>query len=287
MAGLSLQEIADFNSPAAFTRSRTVGASATSSPSSIDTSRNKQTLKTQSLNESFSLVSGIANRLELIQGNLFTMLQLANEGLSVTNETDRDEIFGKLRSLTGGIDDIVDATVFNNQSTLDGRTLNLSFTSNGTVDRRLELGNYYGANEEGLDLSRQPSYAVTDTFYDFYSSSRNANSGIVGLDVTESFASSVQNTEVELETGTYQIEISYAGPDSTVSILNSNGVLLNTVEDVDLSGTGQELVDLGVGATISVEKVQLLESVDKFPYDTVGPAKFYAKLDYRRVFRQD
>jgi hypothetical protein len=288
MAGLTLQEISDYNNRNAFTRLRTDSIRATKSFIESVAASNNRNIKTASLTESYSLLSGLADRIEMIRSNLSTMAEYAQLGASATNQTDRDEYIGYLRSLSGGIDDIVDNTVWNDQKTLDGRTLDISLTRQGTgASKKIVLNTFYSSDEDGLDLTNQPASGKADVYYDYYAAYRNQQAGVVGLDITEGMASEVSPIRKELETGTYRLEISYAGPDSTISIKNMTGGLINKVEGVDLSGTGQELVDLEVGVTLSINKEQILKSVDKYDYENEGPATLYAVMDYERVFRHE
>ena len=287
MANLTLKEISEFNHPLAFARQRTDPVSRAGELGPVETSMAQRPLVTSSMSESYSLLSGLTERLGMIRSNLVTMFQLANQGVQAKSQTVRDELYGKLRSLTGGVDDIVDATVWNGEQMLTGRSLNLSLSQSGKGGTRIDLSNYYTANEEGLNLTRQPESAKTDVYYDFYSAMRNSTSGIVGLEVDGASASAVDGTHEELETGLYQVEITYMGPQSTVALKNSDGIAVSTVDDVDLSGTGVEQVDMGVGVTIQVDKTQYLSAVDKYDYETNGPAKFLAKLSYERVYRHD
>ena len=287
MGELSIQEILDYNNRNAFTRVRTapIRSSKTFLDSLADAS--KQSLHTQNLSESYSLLSGLADRLEMIRSNLSTMYQYARAGASATGSS-RDEYIGLLRSLSGGIDDIVDATVWDGEKTLDGKTLDLSMSqSSSGASKKIELGTFYTSDEDGLNLSNQPSSGKVAVFYDYYAAYRNQQAGVVGLDINEGYASEVDSTKNELETGTYRLEISYAGPDSSISVKTLTGALINKVDGVDLSGTGQELVDLEVGASLSISKEQILQSVDKYDYENEGPATLYAMMDYERVYRHE
>ena len=287
MGELSIQDILDYNNRNAFTRVRSdsVSASSTFIESLADAS--KQSLRTKNLSESYSLLSGLSDRLEMIRANLTTMYEYARAGTSATG-TSRDEYIGLLRSLSGGIDDIVDATVWGGETTLDGKTLNLSMSQSSTgASKKIQLGTYYTSDEDGLNLTSQPASGTAGVFYDYYSAYRNQQAGVVGLDISEAFGSEVASTKNELETGTYRLEISYAGPDSSITIKDLTGGIINKVDGVDLSGTGQELVDLEVGATLSISKEQILQSIDKYDYENEGPATLYAVMDYERVYRHE
>lgn len=288
MSGLSLDQISDYNNRNAFTRVRSPSARTAATFMESVSSSNNKSVKTKTLSDSYTLLSGLADRMEMIRANLGTMLGYAELGSSAKTATERDEYIGYLRSLSGGIDDIVDQTQWNDQRTLDGRSIDLSLNGHGSGNsRKIELNSFYTSDELGFNLTKQPSTGKADIFYDYYSSYRNHEAGVVGLDISEAVASEVATTKNELETGTYRLEISYAGPDSSISIKTLEGLLINKVEGVDLSGTGQELIDLEVGATLSISKEQILQSVDKYDYENEGPATLYALMDYQRVFRHE
>ena len=288
MGELSIQDIQDYNNRNAFTRVRT--ASLRSSNTFLDSladSSSRRSVKTQSLSDSYTLLSGLSSRLEMIRSNLTTMYEYARLG-STAQGSDRDEYIGLLRSLSGGIDDVVDATVWKGENTLDGRVLDLSLSQSGSgASKKIDLGTYYSSDEDGFNLTSQPASGKVGIFYDYYASYRNQQAGVVGLDITEGLASDVDATKNELDTGTYRLEISYAGPDSSISIKTLTGGLVNKVDGVDLSGTGQELVDLEVGVTLSISKEQILQSIDKYDYENEGPATLYAVMDYERVYRHE
>jgi len=287
MANLTLKEISEFNHPLAFARQRTEPVGRASASGSVGSALTKGPMVTNSMSESYSLLSGLTERLGMIRSNLVTMLQLANQGGAARSQTVRDEMYGKLRSLSGGVDDIVDATVWNGEQMLTGRSLNLSLSQTGKGGTRIDLSSYYTSQEDGLNLTRQPESAKTDVYYDFYSAMRNSTSGIVGLDIKSASASAVDATHEELETGIYQIEVTYMGPESSVALKDADGIVVSNVKNVDLSGSGVEQIDMGVGVAIQIDKTQYLSAVDKYDYETKGPAKFMAKLAYDRVYRHD
>lgn len=288
MPGLTISQIADFNHRDAFARVRTGSAREVKQFTDSLSNASFARIKTNNLSESYSLLAGVGNRLGMVRANLSTMLDFARQGTSVTNELDRDELIGQMRSLSGGIDDIVDQTLWKEQKTLDGRTLDVSLTTQGGgASKQIKLESFYTSDEEGFDLTEQPTSAKADIFYDYYSAYRNQQSGLVGLDISKAYHSAVDAAKSELETGTYSLEIEYKGPDSAITVKTLEGLPINTVTGVDLSGTGQELVDLEVGVTLSIEKEQFLESIDKYDYQNEGSVTLYAKMDYQRVFQHE
>ena len=286
MDSLSISEIAEYNTREAFARTRsTSAATAATFLESVQNSSDFTKLKSDGIESSYSILSGIADRLDLIRANLTTMLGYAQEGATATTESERDEYVGLLRSLSGGVDDVVDNTVWGGTKLLDGRTIELSMTANGGgATEKLELQSYYTSDEDGFDLTDQPASGKGTIYYDYYALYRNADAGVVGLDITKATAVETASTQNELETGSYRLEISYAGPDSSITIKDSEGNYINTVSGVDLSGTGEELVDLEVGVSLSIEKEQILQSIDKYDYENEGPAKLYAMLYYEQTY---
>lgn len=289
MERLSLSQIADYNNRDAFARVR--NGTSSSAASFLESVRNEQDftrLRSDGIEGSYSILSGVADRLELVRSNLTTMLGYARAGQSATSPTKRDEYIGLMRSLSGGIDDIVDNTVWKGNKLLDGRPIDLSLTANGNgASERLNLQSFYTSDVDGFDLTSQPASSKGTIYYDYYSVFRNSAAGVVGLDIAGAEGSEVAPARQELENGNYRLEISYAGPDSSITIKNSTGVLINTVKGVDLSGSGEEIVDLEVGISLRIEKEQILKSVDKYDYETNGPAKLYAMLAYERTFQHE
>lgn len=286
MDRLSLSEIADYNTREAFARARSsTASSAATFLESVQSASDYSKLKSSGIEASYSILNGISDRLELIRANLSTMLGYAQEGATAATESDRDEYIGLLRSLSGGVDDIVDNTVWQGTKLLDGRSIELSMTTNGGgASETLELQSYYTSDEDGFDLTDQPAAGKGTIYYDYYALYRNADAGVVGLDITKASGVDTASTQNELETGSYRLEISYAGPDSSITIKDSEGTYINTVKDVDLSGTGEEIVDLEVGVALTIEKEQILQSIDKYDYENEGPAKLYAMLYYEQTF---
>ena len=289
MDRLTVSEIADYNNREAFSRLRST--SATTAATFLEAVKNASDyskLKSGSIENSYSILNGISDRLEMIRANLTTMLGYAQSGAASKTTSDRDEYIGLLRSLSGGIDDIVDNTVWQGNKLLNGRSIELGMTANGTgVSEKLQLQSYYTSDEDGFDLTDQPASGTGTIYYDYYSAYRNSEAGVVGLDITDALPSAVASDQQELDTGTYRLEISYAGPDSSISIKNSDGGLVNTVRGVDLSGTGQEIVDLKVGVSLSIEKQQILQSIDKYDYVNDGPAKLYAMMYYDQTYAHE
>ncbi len=286
MDRLSLGEIADYNNRDAFARLRTNNkATAATFLESVQNGSDYTSLRSDGIEGSYTILNGLSQRLELIRANLTTMLGYAQQGASATTEKDRDEAIGVLRSLSGGIDDIVDNTVWQGNKLLNGRSIDLSLTGSGTgASEKLELESYYTSDEKGFNLTEQPAASQGTIYYDYYAAYRNSEAGVVGLDISEAIGSDVASNQSELDQGNYRIEISYAGPDSSITIKDAEGGFINQVDGVDLSGDGQEIVDLEVGISLSIEKQQILQSIDKYDYENDGPAKLYAMMYYEQTY---
>lgn len=276
MERLSAAQVREFNDPRAFATTR-------SEPSLETQSSRSRRLATDSLERSYSLLLGGANRLEELSFNLQSMLDLAEEGASQRNLPAHryDELYGKLRSLSAGFDQVVQATEFDGKAIFDGREIVLH---TGAQSIELEGINLAGAGEDSLDLIKQPEGARVFVSYDLATQIRNQNTGLTGLDIAE--ARGIPRTDglPELADGKYQAKITYQGPESTVELRDAFGGLVERLEQVDLSGNGTELVSFKAGVQLEIEKTQLLESFDKWDWENDGPVSLYADLDYEHVF---
>jgi flagellin-like hook-associated protein FlgL len=286
MERLTISQIQDYNNRNAFTRARSgTGLTAATFLDSVKQAPDYKRFQTDGIQRSYSILNGIAERMDMIRANLGTMLAYSRQGAAASSSLARDEAIGLLRSLSGGIDDIVDNTVFSGTKVLDGRPIELSMTAaGGGPTERLNLRSYYSGDSDGLALTDQPASSKSTVFYDYYAMFRNSSAGVVGLDISDAISSPVTKGRKELDNGQYRLEISYAGPDSAISIKSPTGGLINTIRGVDLSGSGQELVDLEVGVTLSIKKEQILQSIDKYDYETNGPAKLYAMILHEQTY---
>lgn len=279
--------------PYTFSSSRTT-ASASAAETSAVNSRREPYLQTDDLDASLRLLEGAYGRLETILGNLTTMEDLLNDGINRRNIDDekRDSIFAQMRSLTAGIDQLVEQTRFDGKTVLDGRTVELVDSISGRT-RSLELPDFRSYGLDGLGIARKVKGAFPQIFYDQDVLRRNEGSTLVGLDISEAREARVQPGRRELPDGDYLVEITYFGPNSTVKILSEDGnSTLASIPNVDLSGDGQELVDLGVGVELSFEKengpdLDGEEFWDKYNYELLGPTTLYAKLNYTQLLKHN
>jgi len=278
MDRLSASEIKDYINPRAFQVSR----SSTSPKNVTDSTKN---IVTGSISESYSLVTAATNRLSELFFNLNTLRDLATEGAqSRLNDRDYDRIIGSLRSLTAGFDQVVDASQFNSAPLFDGRDLELSL--GGTyVD--LEMGNMHLFGEESLGLVKRAEGGRVDIGYDPETIIRNQNSGLSGLDIADAVGIERTDGLPELEDGKYKIELVYEGPDSKIILTDQFGAKIETKEGVDLSGSGTEIVKMDSGIQFTIEKQQLLESIDKYPYETLGSVSLFADMEYTQIYSHE
>lgn len=278
---LTTRQIDDFNNPLAFARDRltTVGQSL------IGTDETSP-IVTGSMEESYSLVVGASDRLETLHGNLSTMLDLATKGSRVGgNERKAAEYYGKIRSLTAGFDQIVDAIRFDKQPIFTNRNIRLEMETGGR-DIDLEPIRLLTYGEDSLNLSETMPSA--DISVDFFTDDQIVNSGydIIGLNLTGGSYHDSGKPTAELENGIYKIDIAYAGADSSVSIRTREGELVQRLDNIDLSGTGSQWVDFDQGVRLNFDMESLFTSFDKYDFENKGPAQLSATMTYKRIDRQ-
>lgn len=283
MSYLTTSQIADYNNPLAFARNReaTVGGSIVGSASTMA----KRPIKTGNMEESYKLVVGASERLETLRGNLTTMLDLADKGSRAGgNERKAAEYYGKIRSLTAGFDQVVDAIRFNKQPIFTDRKIELEMDDARNIDldpiRLLTYG------EDSLNLSESVPSAEVSIGYFVDDQIVNEAYDIIGLDLTSGSYNGEGNPALELESGAYKIGVEYAGPDSAVSISTREGELITRKENVDLSGSGNAWVDFEQGVRLNFEMESLFLNFDKYDYETNGPANLSATMTYERIDRQ-
>lgn len=279
MDNLTTQQIADFNNPLAFARGRTDRVGQTSLADTV----NSRPLRTDDIEESFRLVTGALSRLETLQGNLTTMLGLAESARSARgNERKLQEIYGKLRSLSAGFDQVVEAIQFKGRPVFSGQDTFLSLGP-GTRPVSLDAAKLMTYGEDSLGLSQAAPTASASIQYRTEDLILNEAYDIIGLDIEEATYREGSNPALELESGDYKVAVSYAGPDSTVELRTLEGTLIERRESVDLSGNGREWVDFEAGLRLSFSKENFFTSFDKYDYETNGPAELSATLAYERL----
>lgn len=277
---LTTSQINDFNNPLAFARARTsqAGQSGFSTPTS-------RTVRTGDIEESYRLVLGAASRLETLEGNLQTMLELSEQGARAGgDERKTREFYGKLRSLSAGFDQVVEAIRFKDEAIFTDRPIALNMGP-GARDINLDPIRLLTYGEDSLNLSESVDSA--DVRIRYSTTDRILNSGydVIGLDLSEASYIAGSNPALELKDGDYRVEIEYAGADSKVSIISQEGNLIEEQSGVDLSGSGTEWVDFDAGVRLSFEMESLFQSFDKYDFETNGPALLQATMSYERIER--
>lgn len=285
--GLTSTEISDYNNLNAFSMERSIARLAGASPISPEVDETQNNLKIHSFEESLNFLAGSQSRLDMIRQNITTMQEIVEEanGRNVSLRK-QEEYFGKLRSLSAGLDQIVEQTFFKEASFMNGRSVVLVEGSSSTSTTTLDFSNLYTFGEDSLGLSEKKASAETGVSYSFATMLHNQSSGLVGLDIASTEATSVAMGQLELETGDYQIEFLYQGPDSTIILRDLDGEEKVRKEGVDLGGDGQEIIDMGVGFKLFVEKENPFgEDLDKYDYENLGSTSLKADFNYKRNFQ--
>lgn len=281
MERLTTSQIADFNNPLAFARSRDTPIG----QSEINDDRLRgNVIRTTDAEDSYRLILGAAKRLETLEGNLATMRELADNGAR-TRSTDQrglEEIYGKLRSLSAGFDQVVEAITFKGNPVFTGDPVQLDLGP-GTRPLDLDTAKLLTYGDDSLELSQ--SEANAEAAIQYRTEDRILNSGydIIGLDISDASFNPEGNSALELEDGQYKVGISYEGANSSVELRTTEGAVISRKEGVDLSGSGTEWVDFEEGVRITFNKENFFSFFDKYDFITKGPAKLQATLNYRRL----
>lgn len=276
---LTPAQIQDYNSLNAFAGNRTEARGF--APAAGTTSAYKR-IRTSDVAESQRILSGASERVGRMESNLLSMLELAREGAHSRATPERKaEIFGLLRSLSAGMDIIVEETKFKGEKVLDGVAFRLA---GGGAASNLTVRDLSASGTTALNISEKAEGANLKVWYDDLSVWRNQGVGLVGLDITGAKASEASKSTRELENGIYEIEVIYGGPESSVVLRDSTGVERGRADQVDLSGTGTETVRFDLGVELEIDKKQITESVDKYDYEAFGKPSLFAKLNYQRIY---
>lgn len=274
MAYLSISELSSYLDPRAFSVSRTTARGA------IDITETASAIKAGDTNVTMSLLLGAEQRLADLRSNLQSMLDLSIAGAqSNGNEREYDEAYGKLRSLTAGFDQVISASTFSGQELFDGRKWDLEANGQPVNIDTLDLR----AAGENLGLVQRSDGATVTVGYDIGTIIRNANSGLKGLDISDAVGVPRTDGMPELENGKYRLEIEYDGPNSSLFLSDEFGAKIETLTDIDLTGSGIDIIKFKAGIQISLEKLQTSIYYDKWDYETDGPISLYADLQYERV----
>ena len=276
MEFFSASDIRTFVDPRSFAVSRTQARGTTPPAERL------APVTTTDTNASFSLLLGAEQRLADLRTSLQSMLDLAIEGAAAgRNERKYDQAYGKLRSLSAGFGQVLEASSFKGTTLFDGRDWEVQSAGRTTrFDNNLNLSLF---NQDGLALVENNEGAQVTIGYDAATIIRNANSGLAGLDLTDGIGIARTDGLPELESGKYRLEIEYNGPASRLILSDEFGAKIETLEGVDLTGTGTEIVKFAAGIMLNLEKIQASENFDKFDYKNDGPVSLYADLQYERV----
>jgi len=279
METLTSKQIADFNNPLAFARDRSLQVGATALRSET------APIRTQSMEESYRLVLGASERLETLRGNLETMLDLAQKGSRARgNERKIAEYYGKIRSLTAGFDQVVEAIRFNKQPIFTNRPIELSMDTGRSL--KLDPIRLLTYGEDSLSLSQSVPSAKAEVSYFVDDQIVNDAYDIIGLDISGASFYGGGIPGLELESGVYKVNVEYMGENSAVSLRTREGDLIERKEGVDLSGSGTQWVDFDQGVRLNFEMESLFQTFDKYDFESRGPANLSATLSYERIDRQ-
>ncbi len=280
MERLTTSQLAQYSDPLAFSvrRSTPFGAP--------DRAERGQTVTTKDLEASYRLTQGALGRLESIESNLLSVLKFAREGLrGSTSARRKAELIGLMRSLTAGIDEIIDLSKFNDQKLFSGGKLRLATEFGQPI--LLDLPDLQTFKAEAGGIARRAENAEVAIFYDDGDRARNEASGLFGLTVEKGSFIPPKAGYPELEDGIYRGEIVYEGNRSTVILRNESGLEVGRANNIDLSGTGKEWVDFDVGVRLEVDKLNLLTGLDKYDFETKGPASHRFSFGYERLHVQE
>lgn len=276
MSFVSPSQIAEFIDPRAFSVKRTTARGLTE----IET--NQKPITTSDANSSLSLLLGAQQRMDQLRTNLQGLLDLSLEGAQGNlRDSKYDEIYGKLRSLTAGYDQVLDASTFKGEPLFDGRSWEIN---NGSQRASVEIPSLYLEDENtAFNLISRSAGATVDVSYDPATRIRNSFSGLVGLDISDSIGIERSDGLPELKDGKYRLEIEYNGPDSRLILSDEFGGKIETLTGVDLTGTGIESIDFKAGIRVEIDKLQSSQNFDKWDYLNDGPVSLFADLNYERV----
>lgn len=272
---LTATQISNYLLTNTFSTERTTASNLTSALSS-----KKTKVATEDIDETLKLLKGSSSALDKVLTNLKEMQEIASSITKRSSTAVREEAYAKLRSLSSGIDDIVDKTTFNGNKLFGGSALDL--TSAGQYSHMLLDNLTTTSGDMGLAESETGSDAKV--YYDEFCVWNNAMVRLTGLDISGAKGSEVDPAVGELESGEYSVEVDYAGPKSSVIVKKTDGTEICRQDNVDLSGSGVTTVKFGCGVALTFDKTMIEgATVDKYDYENEGPAVLYANLSYKRV----
>ncbi|MBN2069095.1 MAG: hypothetical protein JW739_05605 [Opitutales bacterium] len=278
---LTTSQIAEYNALTAFaiTRENLAGLSAPTTEN-----ENPTKVSTSSIEDSVSLLSGSLERLNSVNSNLYSMLKLSEEAASsdVTDER-KQEIYALMRSLSAGINELITDTTFDGKNTINGNTLYLSNGTTGGSSYKLSVEDM-SVWEDGLNLATQKDGAIIDLWESKGTAYLNNSSDLEGLEFASAEYIEPAAGYTELKNGDYKVEISYYGSESSVILRDDNGIEIDRVDGVNLSGSGTTTVEMNAGIKFTIDKEQSSKYFDKYNYITNGATSYYSDLTYQRVY---
>ncbi len=275
MQYLSTSQIREFLDPRAFSVPRTEARGA------APVSEILKPVVAANANSSYSLLVNAQDRLTDLRHNLQSMLDMSIQGArGKISDRKYDEIYGKLRSLTAGFDQVLDASTYRGEKLFDGRPWEIH---NGAQKDVVDPPSLYASSSEAMGLVERKEGALVTVGYDAATMIRNAYSGLKGLDIASVVGIERGDGKTELENGKYRLQIEYNGPESRLILSDEFGLKLEEVNNIDLTGSGMEIVNLKSGLQFNIEKLQTSLNFDKWDYEKEGPVSLYADLQYERV----
>jgi hypothetical protein len=253
---------------------------------SYDTSTNHgsdATTSTDTINETVGIISSLEEQLTTIQANLEQMYIQALEGASGSaDDLDKQTAYAQLRSLSAGIDELTNSYLLDDTRVLVGQTFTFS-SGNGTVTYEQE--NLSSSLDGGLGLSEKQEGRTATLDIDYLSYLKDLDSLIYdGVEVSEVDYNMPENATTALEEGSYYLKITYTGEDSYAELTSLDGVVLETVEDIDLTGVGSKTIQFesGLEATIEFDETEL---EDDYDYETLGGNELYYTIDIAETYQ--
>ena len=278
MERLTSSQINDFNNPLAFARDREVRVGQTD----IDT-RETQSFRTKDREASFRLVTGATKRLDTLKSNLETMLDLSRSGERIRGDSfKRDTIYGKLRSLSAGFDQVVDSVRFDGNPVFSGNNLTLGMGA-GSRPLSLETSKLFTYGEDALNLSTSNETAEVTVFETVDDVILNQNSSFTGITLSAASYIEGSNSALELDNTNYKVKILFTGNDSAVELRDRTGALIERQDGINLSGEGREFIDFDVGVQLQIDKQPVLGALDELDFTTDDPIEVTSSILYRRL----
>jgi hypothetical protein len=271
MEYLTTSQIADYNNPMAFARTRTTRVGQTEIGSA-----NQRTVRTNDIEESYRLVLGATEKLEILSGNLNTMLELTDSGMRNSSDSRKqEETYGKLRSLSAGFDQVVEAIRFDGESIFTNKPIVLN-QGPGTRDLLIDPVSLFTHGDNSLDLSQKTASASAGIKYRTDDYILNDPYDIVGLEIAKASYIEGSNSALELETGVYKVGIQYSGSASSVELRTQQGDVIQR-KNADLSGSGKQWIDFDSGVRLEFVMEDILSPIDKHEYSTLDPSPEYLR----------